>query len=706
MKKRLLSGLTAFLTAAALTFPLFSSLTVSAAISSSDTADLIIKNLQQNDEVTLYKIGTAEYNSAGTIFYQFNYLDGVSLTETAPTQEEIVEIATNILNGTVNAPKVTYTWDGDNDDESYSYATMDVAGGEEGETTVNFTVKRETGVYIAIVNPASTEYVYNPLLLAVSYYYDTENKCAALASETERTVDITGKYLYGVNAVQKSTHVTLDKTAEGGVTDADENASDIMTGSVGTVLNYTISPVLPIYPQTATNKTFYVADSMTEGLTFAYNSLLVTLKNTETIRWGVTDASDITDTKNTASDTFVLNSTNNQYVTSYAKYVPAVPAVYAEDNTTVITPAVEAHWEIVENVNIAEAQKTQNGFNMTFVYDNLLYTSPVITYQAIINDSAVVGSDGNDNDAKLFYSNNPVKGGTYSDITKHPDPTDTAIAVTEVDTTVTIYTYELKFKKVDTNGNPLADAIFGVYSDENCTSLIDIIKTNADGLGYSNQISKGTYYLKEITPPDGYSLNETVYGPYEVKYKTATTKTTKASTEISYTSNKEEAYQGTEQVGWLLDGDFWKEVPSNASVVYVTEEGEETALVGYLNQEGVFSAEKKNNDFYAVYTASDENYDHILWKFMDEYFLVLPAYISNVTKTATEKETEVETDIVDEGGAGVYDINTDIPNTRLSALPSTGGSGTYILTGFGVAVFGVAVYMMFRDGKRKEDTAE
>ena len=134
---------------------------------------------------------------------------------------------------------------------------------------------------------------------------------------------------------------------------------------------------------------------MTEGLTFAYNSLLVTLKNTETIRWGVTDASDITDTKNTASDTFVLNSTNNQYVTSYAKYVPAVPAVYAEDNTTVITPAVEAHWEIVEDVKIAEAQKTQNnGFNMTFVYDNLLYTSPVITYQAIINDSAVVERDG------------------------------------------------------------------------------------------------------------------------------------------------------------------------------------------------------------------------------------------------------------------------------------------------------------------------
>ncbi|MBQ7981009.1 MAG: hypothetical protein IJ305_05300, partial [Oscillospiraceae bacterium] len=246
MKKKILAGLAAVSMVSSLALPLFTGLTASAAISSTDTAYLTIKNLQENDEVTLYKIGTAVYNSNGDIFYKFDYLDGVSLTETAPTQDEIVTIATNILNGTVNVPsddKKTYTWDEDSGDDTYSYAVKDVQGGAEGETTVDFKVKREAGVYIAIVDPDSAEYVYNPVLLAVSYYYDETNQCAALATEGDRTVDIKGKYLYGVDAVEKSTHVTLDKTAEGGTPDTD-GTNDIITGSVGTVLTYTIKPIL------------------------------------------------------------------------------------------------------------------------------------------------------------------------------------------------------------------------------------------------------------------------------------------------------------------------------------------------------------------------------------------------------------------------------------------------------------------------------
>lgn len=706
MKKRILSWLTAFLITSALAVPAFSGSTASAAIGSTDKADLTIKSLQKDDEVTLYKIGTAVYNSDGSIFYKFKYLEGVSLTETEPTQEEIVDIATNILNDTVKVPATditTYTWAGDAEDATYSYTTMDVQGSTTGETTVDFKVQREAGVYIAIVDPASAEYVYNPLLLAVSYYFDEENNCAKLSEDEQRTVDIKDKYLYGVDAVEKSTHVTLDKTTAGGETDND-GTKDIVTGSVGTVLDYTISPVLPIYPQTASNKTFYVTDRMTEGLTFAYRSLLVTLKNTETIRWGVTSEDDITGTANTATGTYSIAADGDTFKTSYAKWVPEVPATYEADGTTVKTPAEDAHWEIVPDVTIATAKEAENGFNLSFVYDNLLYTTPVITYQAVINDDAVVGNAGNPNTAKLIFANDPTTGSTYTDITSPPDPSQTALAVTEVEDKVTIYTYELKFKKVDTKkdsaGNtiPLANAIFGVYSDAACENLVDIVKTNSEGLGYSNQISKGSYYLKEITPPDGYSLNETVYGPYAVDYSTATTKTTKATTTVEYTSDETQAMEGTGQVGWLVDNKFFAEEPANVTYVTYTASG---TPIGYLAADGTFSAEA-GEGLTAVYAATADAYDQILWQVMNGYYVAQPAYIKTMGQTAASTTQ----DTVEGAGSGVKDIGVDIPNTRLSALPSTGGAGTYILTVSGVAVFGVAVYLMFRGNKRKDQAEE
>ena len=43
---------------------------------------------------------------------------------------------------------------------------------------------------------------------------------------------------------------------------------------------------------------------------------------------------------------------------------------------------------------------------------------------------------------------------------------------------------------------------------------------------------------------------------------------------------------------------------------------------------------------------------------------------------------------------------TFIKNTKLNALPSTGGNGTYLLTVFGVAVFALAMSMVFRDNRK------
>ena len=95
-----------------------------------------------------------------------------------------------------------------------------------------------------------------------------------------------------------------------------------------------------------------------------------------------------------------------------------------------------------------------------------------------------------------------------------------------------MYTYQLnntKYRDDDTTGNELAGAGFRLYSDEACTPeqevklykkdnfyypIKDATDKNKDAVqmisGQDGQfnvkgLDAGTYYLKEITPPSGYS---------------------------------------------------------------------------------------------------------------------------------------------------------------------------------------------------------
>lgn len=67
--------------------------------------------------------------------------------------------------------------------------------------------------------------------------------------------------------------------------------------------------------------------------------------------------------------------------------------------------------------------------------------------------------------------------------------------------------------KLNRSGIGVGGAVYGLYSDSACASLYDKLTTNADGKGTfakSVDVSK-TYYIKEITAPTGYELDDTVY---------------------------------------------------------------------------------------------------------------------------------------------------------------------------------------------------
>ena len=135
-----------------------------------------------------------------------------------------------------------------------------------------------------------------------------------------------------------------------------------------------------------------------------------------------------------------------------------------------------------------------------------------VTYTAHLNENAVVnGSTDNKNKVQLQYSNNP-RNSAYWGFTPESE--------------VCVYTYQLnntKYHDEDKPGNELEGAGFRLYSDEACEHEVELykegdfyypittgktaveMKSAANGQFNVKGLDAGTYYLKETTPPTGYS---------------------------------------------------------------------------------------------------------------------------------------------------------------------------------------------------------
>lgn len=490
-----------------------------------------------------------------------------------PTANEIVEVGYRLQGKTVGE-KLPLT----------AMNTWTDTVGANGKYTKSVTA----GAYIAIISHAGE--VYNPVLLSATY--------GAKGNLTTGEVNVENGYLYGTEAVAKKTTPDVKKEVTGGTADEtkkDEDGNPIQTASVGDVLTYTVTPTMPQYPVNALNKTFYIADRMTAGLTFIADSIQITIDN-EVI-------------------TGVANEEGIYTFTNSAR--------------TVIARAK------------SESLDGMNGFNLSFDYEKLqnsesgAVAKPVVTYKAVVNENAVVGKDGNNNDVDMFYAKDPSAGFTWDDLDDTPEEAE---GVEKKEDKKIVYTYQVSFKKVQEDGQtPLAGAIFGIYDEAG--KLVDQVTTNDEGYAVSTNVSAGTYTIKELVAPTGYTLNTNSY-TVTAEWTSATYEVTETVTDRTYTT--EAPSKDAVPVGWIANGVF------------------------YVNE-------------------SDAPED------------AKPAYLGS-TNTTTVTNGDILTN--DKAGAGTVLLRDSIPNTKLTSLPSTGGIGTTIFT-IGGCLIMIAAAGLFFASRRK-----
>lgn len=209
----------------------------------------------------------------------------------------------------------------------------------------------------------------------------------------------------------------------------DGNKVDANSASIGDTVNYQITGTLPSNIDAYQTYYYQFTDTLSKGLTYADGSLNVAIN-------GVT----------VSADKYELNV-----------------STYDKDKGTTITITIN-DLKSIEGVTINDK------------------TEVVVTYSATLNENAVIAGNGNPNDVKLTYSNDPNYKGEGANSPKGETPKDEVVT----------YTTELTITKTD--GKDILPGAEFTLSGEG----VNIVLVTEEVFAQDN--TNGTYYkLKDGT---------------------------------------------------------------------------------------------------------------------------------------------------------------------------------------------------------------
>ncbi len=331
--------------------------------------------------------------------------------------------------------------------------TLGVSG-EEGSTTRTGTLGGlSSGSYLVLINGGKL--VYRPTMANLT----PEWKNAGDVGEGSEV----GWYVASPQQLNiKASPVEVEKTV------SDPKAA------IGDTVTFTIGATVPVYPADATNKKFLIRDTLSKGLLYTDETVKV---------YGVIG------TGETATETLLENTAESTFYTfTYSELTDDT------EHTGTFT------------VDLTDAYSGIAG-----------YTSIKVVYDVTITKDAVVGTDGNPNEATIEYANNPYDDSSYTTKT----------------TETRVYTYGLDLAKVDEEDNAitLAGAEFSVTregaaapmqfvkeevngkyhvvsAEELAAGVVPVtnVVTADDGKLDIRGLDVGSYKLKETKAPDGYVL--------------------------------------------------------------------------------------------------------------------------------------------------------------------------------------------------------
>ncbi len=284
---------------------------------------------------------------------------------------------------------------------------------------------------------------------------------------------------------------TLEFTPKGDVPETDkkivegENKVETNEASIGDEVNYEITGTMP--SNIADYKTYYYmfTDTLSKGLTYKENSIKVTVNGVDVTNYFYKGVGTYNETTGTTIEVGILD----------------IKAL-----------------SLLTDLGVGEITKD---------------TKVILTYTATLNENAVIAGDGNPNDVKLDYSNDPNNSGdgstTPPENPDKPNPEHPTGETPKIE--VVTYTTELTILKTDEDNKFLPGVEFTLTGNGVNIVLVTEEKFEEAADGEYWKLKDGTYTTTAPTVADDETNNTADYDSVDTKYTKTTSVVAKGNGE-------------------------------------------------------------------------------------------------------------------------------------------------------------------------------